>query len=85
MASAALKKGRKRGASQFSPFTIVSSSAPLRPSPVTARSSSAIAAFVSCMGRVARPAKRVGHCRVIAAISSLTSCASAMPCAVSRW
>src|SRR5439155_627304 len=38
-ASAALKSGRNRGSSQFSPLTSVSSSAPLRPSTVTARSS----------------------------------------------
>src|SRR2546426_516851 len=58
MASAALNSGRNFGSSQLSPFTSVSSSAPLRPSTVTARSSSSMAALTSCTGRVPRPAGR---------------------------
>ena len=77
--SAALNSGRYFGSSQFSPFTTVSSSAPLRPRTVTARSSSSIAVFTSCTGSVASPAKRRGHWRVIPAISSFTSRASARP------
>src|SRR5438045_3796310 len=60
-ASAALKSGRNRGSSQFSPLTSVSSSAPLRPSPVTARSSSSMASFTSCTGTAARPASAARH------------------------
>src|SRR2546421_337095 len=37
IASAALKSGKNFGSSQLSPFTTVSSSAPLRPSPVCRR------------------------------------------------
>src|SRR5881396_1385085 len=61
MASAALNSGRNFGSSQFSPFTTVSSSAPFRPSTVTARSSSSTAALTSWAGSVARPAKRWGQ------------------------
>jgi hypothetical protein len=75
--SAAFQKGRNSGSSSVRPLTWSLISAPLRPSRITQRSSSAIAAFTSCIGSVPSPANRVGHARVIEVISSLVSCAVA--------
>jgi hypothetical protein len=60
-------------------------SAPLRPRRITQRSSSAIDAFTSCIGKVPSPAKRFGHARVIDAISSLVARAVAVAIAASSW
>ena len=49
------------------------------------RSSSEIAVFTSCMGKVPSPAKRSGQARTMPAISSLQSREVAAATAVSRW
>ena len=49
------------------------------------RSSSVIAPFTSCIGRVPSPANRLGHARVIELISSLVARAVAVATFVSSW
>jgi hypothetical protein len=58
--------------------------APLKPRWTMTRSSSVVAAFTSCIGNVASPAKRSGQVLVVWPISSLESLEVAMATPVSR-
>ena len=75
--SAAFQNGRNSGASNVRPFTWSPIIAPFRPSCVTLRSNSSMAAPTSCIGSVASPAKRSGLSLTSSATWSLQSRAMA--------